>query len=37
MGFLIHNIPVLILIGILIVAWKKEFAGGLAFIALSVA
>ena len=28
LGFLIHNIPVFILIAILIIAWKWEFAGG---------
>jgi hypothetical protein len=27
-GFLIHNIPALILTAILVVAWKKELAGG---------
>ena len=31
-GFLIHNIPVLILIGILIVAWRWEVIGGALFI-----
>ena len=30
-GFLIHNIPVLILTVLLIVAWKSELAGGLLF------
>jgi len=28
LGFLVHNIPVLILVGILIIAWKWEMAGG---------
>jgi hypothetical protein len=32
LGFLMHNIPVLILIAILIVAWKWEIVGGLLFI-----
>jgi hypothetical protein len=32
LGFLIHNIPVLILIVVLIIAWKWEFAGGVIFI-----
>jgi hypothetical protein len=32
LGFLMHNIPVLILIVILIIAWKWEFAGGIFFI-----
>jgi hypothetical protein len=32
LGFLIHNIPVLILIGVLIIAWKWELYGGLLFI-----
>ena len=35
-GFLIHNIPVFILIIILIVAWKWEVAGGVLFILASV-
>jgi hypothetical protein len=32
LGLLIHNIPVLIVTAILIVAWKWEFAGGILFI-----
>jgi hypothetical protein len=40
LGFLVHNIPVMVLIVILIVAWKNELIGGLllivAFIAGSV-
>jgi len=32
LGFLIHNIPVLILIGVLIIAWKWEIIGGVLFI-----
>ncbi len=37
LGFLIHNIPVLILIAILIIAWKWEIAGGILFILASLA
>ena len=40
LGFLIHNIPVLILTAILIVAWKWEAIGGslliVAFVAASI-
>ena len=36
LGFLIHNIPVLILTGILIIAWKWEIAGGILFILASI-
>ena len=36
LGFLIHNIPVLILIAILIIAWKWEVAGGALFILASI-
>jgi hypothetical protein len=36
LGFLIHNIPVLILIAILIIAWKREVAGGILFILASI-
>ena len=32
-GFLVHNIPALILIIALILSWKYEIAGGLVFIA----
>ncbi len=32
LGFLIHNIPVIILTAILIIAWKRELIGGLLFI-----
>ena len=32
LGFLMHNIPVLILLAILIIAWKWEFVGGIFFI-----
>ena len=37
LGFLMHNIPVLILTGILVVAWKWEFVGGILFIAAAIA
>jgi hypothetical protein len=36
-GFFIHNIPVIILIIILIIAWKWEIAGGILFIVASIA
>jgi hypothetical protein len=36
-GFLIHNIPAWILIGVLVVAWKWEIAGGSLFILCSLA
>jgi hypothetical protein len=36
LGFLVHNIPVLILVGILIIAWKWEMAGGALFMLASV-
>jgi hypothetical protein len=32
LGFLMHNIPVLIVTAILVVAWKWEVAGGILFI-----
>jgi hypothetical protein len=34
---LMHNIPVLIILGILIAAWKWELIGGILFIAASIA
>lgn len=37
LGFLIHNIPVLLLTGVLIIAWKWEVIGGIIFIIASVA
>jgi hypothetical protein len=37
LGFLIHNIPVLVLAGALVVAWKWEVAGGILFIIFSTA
>ena len=36
LGFLIHNIPVLILIAILIFAWMREVIGGVLFILASI-
>jgi hypothetical protein len=36
LGFLIHNIPVFVLIAILIIAWKREIAGGALFILASI-
>jgi hypothetical protein len=36
LGFLIQNIPVMILIAILIISWKWELAGGALFILASV-
>lgn len=36
LGFLIHNIPVLILIVILFIAWKWGVAGGVLFILASI-
>ena len=37
LGFLIHNIPVFILIIVLIIAWKREFLGGILFIVVFIA
>ncbi|MDI6777988.1 MAG: hypothetical protein QMD77_02250 [Patescibacteria group bacterium] len=31
-GFLIHNIPVFILIAVLAISWKREIVGGIIFI-----
>jgi prepilin signal peptidase PulO-like enzyme (type II secretory pathway) len=36
LDFLMHNIPVLILIVILVIAWKWELAGGALFILASI-
>jgi len=36
LGFVIHNIPVMILIVILIISWKWELAGGALFILASI-
>jgi hypothetical protein len=37
LGFLIHNIPVFILIIVLVFAWKYEITGGALFILMSIA
>jgi hypothetical protein len=37
LGLLIHNIPVIILLGILIISWKYEIVGGIAFILAGMA
>jgi hypothetical protein len=37
LGFLMHNIPLLILISILTIAWKWEVAGGILMIAAFIA
>lgn len=37
LGFIVSNIPVLILICILIVAWKREVLGGIMFILAAIA
>jgi hypothetical protein len=37
LAFLIHNIPVFILIIILIIAWKREVVGGIILIVVSIA
>ncbi len=37
LGFFIHNIPVLVLCAILVVAWKNELLGGLLFIVAFIA
>jgi hypothetical protein len=36
LGFIMHQIPVFILLALLIVAWKWEYTGGLIFIILGV-
>ncbi len=36
LGFIMHQIPVFILLALLIVAWKWEYIGGLIFILLGV-
>jgi hypothetical protein len=36
-GFLIHNIPVFLLIIILVIAWKRELIGGVLFILAFIA
>jgi hypothetical protein len=35
LGFLIHNIPVYVVVIVLIVAWKREWVGGIAFLGLA--
>jgi hypothetical protein len=35
-GFLIHMIPSFVLLGILILAWKKELIGGIIYIVIGV-
>lgn len=35
-AFLIHNIPTLILIAILVLAWKWSWVGGISYIALGI-
>lgn len=35
-GFLMHNIPAFILLAALILAWKREFIGGILFIVLGI-
>jgi len=37
LAFLVHNIPALILIAALIIAWKRELIGGILFIVLFLA
>jgi hypothetical protein len=37
LGLLIHNIPALILVVILIIAWKREILGGVLFIVAFIA
>jgi hypothetical protein len=37
LGFLMHNIPVLILTAVLVVAWKWEVIGGILFITAAIA
>jgi len=37
LGFLMHNIPVLIILVILLIAWRWELAGGILFILAFVA
>ena len=32
LGLLMHNIPVLILLAVLIISWKREIVGGIVFI-----
>ena len=36
LGFLIHNIPVYLVVIVLVIAWKREWVGGIAFLILAV-
>ena len=36
LGLLMHNIPVFILIAVLVIAWKKEIVGAVAFFAAGI-
>ena len=36
LGFLIHNIPVYLVVIVLVIAWKREWVGGIAFLLLAV-
>jgi len=35
-GFFMHNIPTLVIAGILVLAWKKEFIGGIIFLIVGI-
>ena len=37
LGFFMHNIPVLLLTGVLVIAWKWEVIGGILFIIAAIA
>lgn len=37
LGLFMHNVPVFILIAVLIIAWKREWVGGVAFILAGIA
>jgi hypothetical protein len=37
LGFFMHNIPVLLLTGVLVIAWKWELIGGILFIIAAIA
>ena len=36
LGFFMHNIPVLILTGVLVIAWKCEVIGGILFVIAAI-
>lgn len=36
LGLFIHNIPVFILIAVLVISWKREVVGGIAFISAGI-